>query len=208
MVDTSQHAAQLQGCIERLLAGDASARDELIQHSCERLRRLTRKMLKGFPRVKRLEESDDVFQNAMVRLLAALREITPPTVADFIRLAAAQVRRELLDLVRQYFGPEGLGTHQRGPIPAGGSASSLSPGWDQEDSTYDPERLALWTEFHRQVDALPEKDREVFDLLWYHGLTQPEAAELLHVALPTVKRRWLSARRRLRKVMKGEPPVP
>ena len=40
-------------------------------------------------------------------------------------------------------------------------------------------RLIEWTNFHDQVDNLPEEQRKVFDLLWYKGLTQPEAADVL-----------------------------
>jgi DNA-directed RNA polymerase specialized sigma24 family protein len=43
-------------------------------------------------------------------------------------------------------------------------------------------------------------------LLWYEGLTQPEAATVLGVSLKTVKRRWQDARLFLFEAMKGEPP--
>ena len=44
------------------------------------------------------------------------------------------------------------------------------------DTTHDPDRLAAWTDFHREVEALPAEEREVFDLLFYQGLSQAEAA--------------------------------
>jgi RNA polymerase sigma-70 factor (ECF subfamily) len=66
--------------------------------------------------------------------------------------------------------------------------------------------VASWTEFHRQVDALPCEARETFDLLWYQGLTQAEAAEVLGVSEPTVKRRWRAARVQLAAALDGEPP--
>jgi RNA polymerase sigma-70 factor (ECF subfamily) len=52
----------------------------------------------------------------------------------------------------------------------------------------------MWSEFHAQVDGLPREERDVFDLLWYQGLTQAEAAAVLEISLRTVKRRWLAAR--------------
>ncbi len=58
-----------------------------------------------------------------------------------------------------------------------------------------------WTEFHQQVEALPEDEREVFNLLWYGELTQAEAAEILGIAVRTVIRRWQAARVRLYKVL-------
>ena len=57
-----------------------------------------------------------------------------------------------------------------------------------------------------QVAALPEEEREVFDLLWYQGLPQAEAADLLHVNVRTIKRRWLSARMKLQDALQGEMP--
>lgn len=44
---------------------------------------------------------------------------------------------------------------------------------------------------------LPEMQREVFELLWYHGLTRTEAAAVLDVGESTIRRHWLAARLRL-----------
>ena len=85
----------LQGCIDRLRAGDEDARTELLTSACSRLERLTRKMLKDDPRVGRWEQAEDVCQNALLRLHRSLKAVQPPTVRDFFRLATAQIRREL-----------------------------------------------------------------------------------------------------------------
>jgi RNA polymerase sigma-70 factor (ECF subfamily) len=66
--------------------------------------------------------------------------------------------------------------------------------------------LAAWTEFHRQIDQLPDEGRETFDLLWYQGLSRAEAAALLKVSERTLKRRWQSARLKLHQAMGGELP--
>src|SRR5262249_45858146 len=113
------HTTPPQLRVDRLKRGDDSARHQLIQSACERLTRLTRKMFRNYPRVRRWEETADVAQNALVRLSRALTQVTPPTVRDFFRLAAVQIRRELLDLARYYYGPQGLGanhaSHAGGP---------------------------------------------------------------------------------------------
>ena len=54
-----------------------------------------------------------------------------------------------------------------------------------------------WTEFHEQIEALPEEEREVFNLVWYQQLTHEQAAEVLGVTTRTVRRRWQDARYRL-----------
>ena len=196
---------QIQSWIDRMNAGDAAARDELIGHACGRLRRLTRKMLQDFRRVKHWEDTDDVLQSALVRLLRALQVVPVSSGLEFFRLAAQQIRRELLDLARHYYGPQGAGRRQAGAGEAAeGDASGAA--YEPPASTHEPSKLAAWTEFHQQVERLPDGEREVFDLLWYQGLTQSEAATVLKISCPTVKRRWLAARLRLQESLKeGEP---
>jgi RNA polymerase sigma factor (sigma-70 family) len=199
----SADEGQLQGLIDRLQTGDPAARDELLGRTCERLRRLTRKMLKDYGRLRRWEETDDVLQNALVRLWGALRQVTPATAREFFGLAGLQIRRELIDLARQYFGPEGVGAHHASHAREDAGGNTPPALAEPADTTHDPSRLALWTEFHQQVDALPEDEREVFDLLWYQELTQDEAARLLGISEATLKRCWLSARRRLHHALQG-----
>ena len=62
--------------------------------------------------------------------------------------------------------------------------------------------LHAWCEFHEQVRRLPADEREVIDLLFYQELTQAEAANLLHVTVRTVQRRWQSALLELHRVLK------
>lgn len=193
----------IQGCIERLRSGDESARQALIDCACRRLELLTRKMLGGWPRVHRWEQTDDVLQNALLRLYRALADAPPADVRAFFRLAALCIRRELYDLAKHHFGPCGQGANHataywRTPDEAGSPdvfEALADSGGD------DPVRLAAWAEFHAQVDRLPEDQREVFDLLWYQELSQAEAASLLGISERTLKRRWAAARLRLRKVL-------
>jgi RNA polymerase sigma-70 factor (ECF subfamily) len=109
MANVSNQTLQIQGWIDRLQAGDESARKALLNCACERLIRLTRKMLKSYQRVKRWEQTDDVFQSAAVRLYRTLSDVKPASVGDFFRLAALSIRRELLDLAKHYYGPQGPG---------------------------------------------------------------------------------------------------
>jgi RNA polymerase sigma factor (sigma-70 family) len=205
MDEPSDRTANLQRCLDRLREGDLSAREELLSRASERLSRLARKMLRDNPRVGRWEESDDVLQNALLRLHRALEEVYPPTVRDFFRLAAAQIRRELIDLARHYFGPEGLGANHASVANLPGSANGSPGPPEPAASTHDPGRLAMWTEFHQQIGLMPGEAREVFDLLWYQGLTQAEAAKLLNLSERTLQRRWQAAREQLHKMLRGDP---
>jgi RNA polymerase sigma-70 factor (ECF subfamily) len=204
---TEASTTMLQGLLDRFRAGDAGAGDELLSRACERLRRLTRKMLhQDYRRIKRFEDTDDVLQSAIARLLRALHATSPNSVQDYFQLAAAQIRRELIDLARHYYGPEGSGANRIPQLAAPGTEATSQPQLEPADLTDQPSGLAAWAEFHEQVEALPKEERAVFDLLWYDGMSKAEAASVLKVSLSTVKRWWLSARLRLRATLKGEPP--
>ncbi len=205
MDQSFHHTAEIQARLDRLRAGDRAARDELLALSMDRLARLARRMLKGYPGVARWEQTDDVCQNALIRLDRALRAVAPATVRDFFQLAAAQIRRELIDLARHYYGP--LGPGARHSTRAGRACRAAPVGPSPPDSTYDPGQLAAWAEFHDAVGSLDEADRVLFDLLWYQGLSQAEAAAVLRVAERTVHSRWLAARVRLSDALGGQLPV-
>src|SRR5436305_11969042 len=79
---------QILDWVERLRVGDDSAMGELLVHFEARLCKLTRKMLRTFPAVRRWEQTDDVFQGAAMRLRRALKEVTPKSTREFFGLAA------------------------------------------------------------------------------------------------------------------------
>jgi RNA polymerase sigma-70 factor (ECF subfamily) len=195
---------QIQGCIDRLRQGDGAAREELIGLACERMERLTRKMLRDYPRVHRWEQTQDVLQNASMRLYRSLEHVTPESVVDFFKLASLNIRRELLDLVKHYYGPRGMGKNHAtvGNRPDSDGSGPPSP-LEKPDVSGEPAHLAQWGEFHEHVEKLPDEEREVVDLLFYQGLTQEEAAAILKVSDRTVKRRWQAARLKLHEALQG-----
>jgi RNA polymerase sigma factor (sigma-70 family) len=197
---------ELNAWLARLRAGDPQARDALIGRALERLRALARRQLGDFARIRRFDDTDDVLQTAVVRLLRRLRAETPADAAAFFAAAARETRCTLIDLARSRFGPLGPGRNETAPPEA--HSTGPPPAADPAHSTSTPDRLADWTEFHEQVGRLPDDERAVFELLWYQGLTQPEAAGVLGVSEATVKRRWLAARVRLQGVLFGRDPAP
>jgi RNA polymerase sigma-70 factor (ECF subfamily) len=200
MVDSS---IQLDLFLARMQAGDKAARDDLFRHVTSRLERLTRKMLHHFPGVHRWDGTDDVLQSALIRLLRALEDVRPTTLREFLGLAAEQVRRELIDLARHYYGPQGLGANH---TSRGGTHGLCDPLLAQPASVDEPSTLAAWCEFHEQVRHLPADEREVVDLLFYQELTQDNAAELLQVTKRTVQRRWQSALLKLHAILEDHWP--
>lgn len=203
-MDGSANTVQINGWLDRIRTGDSAAKEELLAAVAEQLRRLTRKMLRGFAGVRRWEETDDVFVNALLRLSRALESVQLETPRHFFRLAAVQIRRELLDLSRHYFGPHGQGANYQSLNPDDSTGNAL----DQvpENAGFDPLQVGGWEEFHRRVGELPDDERETFELLWYHELTQADAAEMLEVSRRTVIRRWQSACLRLHTAIADDAP--
>lgn len=189
MADSSLDTLQLQRYVARWQAGDRAAADELLQVVGGRLERLARRMLRGFPNVQCWAETADVLQGSLVRLLNSLRRLQPESTRHFANLAAVHVRRELLDLARRYA--------RRDQTP-------LSLGEEIADRRDDD--LELWCRFHEAVERLPEDEHEVVGLVFYHGWTSGQAAEILGVAERTVRRRWASACGKLHEDLGGHLP--
>ena len=82
----------LQGLIDRANAGDPASREALLDHACDRLERLTRKIFHCSGDLRRWEETADVFQNSMLRLHKALAATQVDSVRHFFNLAALHHR--------------------------------------------------------------------------------------------------------------------
>jgi RNA polymerase sigma-70 factor (ECF subfamily) len=203
MDDLSPETVQLHDWLDRLQAGDLSAREELLRSVGNRLERLARKMLGRFPNVHRWVETDDVLQSALLRLLRALREVRPKSMLEFFGLAAAQMRRELLDLARHYYGPHGHGAHH---ASCDFQEDPTRPKAEPADRSDDPDDLERWCAFHREVEHLPVEEREVVGLIFYHGWKPARVAELFGVSERTIRRRWEAALVKLHRLLQDSEP--
>jgi RNA polymerase sigma factor (sigma-70 family) len=200
MPDPSFSTQLLQGWLDRLQAGDPSAQDELLRRVGGRLERLARKMLDRFPGVRRWAETGDLLQGATLRLLRALQEVRPTSTRHFFNLAAAQMRRELLDLSKHFYGPMGAGANH---ASVAHQTDSQAPACEPPDRADDAREVERWCAFHESVEQLPAEEREVVGLVFYHGWTQAQIAELFGVDERTVRRRWRAACLKLSEVAGG-----
>ena len=187
--------AAVQRLLDLIRNGDRGSVEALLNVTTQRLTALARKILGNIPNVRRFEQTDDLLQNSMVRLWQAFDRHSPATPLDYYRLASTLMRRELIDMSRHYFGPEGAGANLVRTSERDLDASAdVSPIDLESDETSEPAKLGRWTEFHEYVDTLPDEDRTLFDLLWYQGLTLDEAATLMDSSERTIRRRWKAAR--------------
>lgn len=196
----------LEEALSRLTRGDPEARNELVVIACERMRDVAHRMLRGFPRVRRFDETDDVVQNAALRLYKTLASLHPSSSEHFINLACTHIRRELIDLARKHAGPESYAANHEtnyvrqddrdlAKIDAVASHTADSLG-----------ALDNWTRFHEAAAQLPDEERELFHLVWYMGAKQAEAARILGCSTRTIKRHWDSVKTLLDRSLNGQRP--
>jgi DNA-directed RNA polymerase specialized sigma24 family protein len=169
--------------LDRLAAGDPNARDRIIELCSGRLRMLAHRMLARFPNVRRWDDTDDVFQNAALRLHRALEQTRPDSPRAMMALAATQLHRELIDLARRYSGPMSFAAHHATNAPGTGSDSSSS-------GAAGPGGLEAMA---------PASDDSL-------GVDQKTIADLLGCSERTVKTRWREAREAVRAALDGQPP--
>jgi RNA polymerase sigma-70 factor (ECF subfamily) len=188
----------MQQQLDRLVQGDERAKKDLIDRAYERLILVARKLLGSFVTVRVEEETAGVLSEAYFRLHTSLDDVKPATVRQFMGLAALEIRRVLLDKIRQMKGrgknkrPDKVSLDAR---PAG--AEDSAAGHEIEDTAIDGPKRDLALDLLEAIDQLPDEEREAVELLFFHGYSQPEAGEILGVHEDTVKRRWSRARIKL-----------
>ena len=178
---SEQTSAVVQRYLDALAAdapADPVIRD-LLDRAVRRLRLLAATLLhRSYPRLTRPPlnlKSDELLGAVVERLLKALREARPGSVRQFFALAAQHMRWELADLARRLDEQPGAVELREDLVPAPeSSASGLSP---------------TACRILAAIDALPEAEREVVNLVRVQGLTHAEAADLLGVSAKTVQRR-------------------
>ena len=201
--------AVLQRQLERAITGDAEARQRLLELTRSRLMSQARRFLHGrCARLEPFEQTDDVVQELYVKILrnqdrfwVNARGEPIRSLAELFGHTSAWMRDVLCDLLRKAYGRN---DNRPRSLPLGSLSDTRTP-FEPSNSTFDGEKLRRWTEFHEAADRLPDDLRAVFDLLWYHELSQAEAAKLLGIAVPTVKLRWMKARLQVQRALGGTP---
>lgn len=203
MASEESFAGPLSQCLEDLAAGNLAARDRIIELCSGRLRTLASRMLSRFPSVRRWDDTDDVFQNAVMRLHRALGALRVGSPREIMALAATQVHRELIDLARRHAGPGSYAAnHQTNAFRRDATAGRQHI----DGAAEPPEELDRWTLFHEAIAGLSPERREVFQLVWYLGADQKTIARLIGCSERTVKSRWREAREAVRKALDGHGP--
>lgn len=200
-VDDADHVNQV---LESLARGDPSARDRLLEAWSGRLRLLTHKMLRNYPGVRRYDDTDDVFQGAIMRLHRALGQMTlaGESPRSIMALGAVQIHRELVDLTRRYAAATSYQANHGTNVFH--DASSVRHFVDQAAEADEP--LDRWERFHQAVEGLAAEQQEVFRLAWYLGADQKTIAAVMGCSERSVKTYWRQAREAVKAALDGERP--
>jgi RNA polymerase sigma factor (sigma-70 family) len=187
-------SAELQDLIDRLMRGDDSARRQLLERAYDRLLRIAASIFtQDFQSLAGRHDLESVVSELWIRLVGALATVHPATVDGFFGLVFQKVRQVLLDMASRQRRDDAM---RRGASNERGDDGCHFP-VDPSDTTYEPTRLAALSEFHRQVENLPDDERTVFELHYYGDFSQAEIAQILQIQPKQVSRLWLAATGRL-----------
>ncbi|NNF05662.1 MAG: sigma-70 family RNA polymerase sigma factor [Candidatus Eisenbacteria bacterium] len=124
------------------------------------------------------------------------RSVAWESRSHFIRIAATQIRRILVDYARARNREKRGGGLIQVTLDEGVAVEQLA--WDILDLDKALDKL----------NELSEEDRVVVELKYFGGLTEPEIGKLLDVNERTVRRRWSFARAWLFNELKEGGPAP
>ena len=147
-----------------LPASYGEPRSRLIRHRVERYRRLARCMFATADDSRWLRPEPDPLSDTVVRLHEALSRACVTDLGSFAKAAAGHMRSMLRELA------------------------------DRARNKHSARDTTRWANLHATVDALPEDEREVFDLMIYWGLTRPEVSGVLGISRKAVEYRWREGR--------------
>lgn len=187
---------------------EAAARAELFEITYGRMQTLAHRMIRGFPQVRRWDDTADVVQAAGLRLHRALGDVHVRDARHLLRLAALQIRRELLDLARKHGSPESPAVRHETNAFVTADGTLLKTDLVTDETAEPPEVLESWSRFHDVIAELPQDDREIFDLIWFMGATQSDVAAVLGSSSRTVRRQWESIKHRIKVALGRESPSP
>lgn len=196
-----EHSTRINNLLAQVKAKEPKAREELISHSLERLQRLSRKMFRKHPILCNLEQTDDIVQKLVIKLHKILDDLTPEDTSSYFKLASQNIRWILLDLARS-----GEARHQSKNSDERITLIQKEELLNTKDLNSGPASYAEWTEFYEKLEGLPEENKQLFDLLWFQGLSQADAAKFLGIPLRTLVRKWMTTRIMIQTLFKNQTP--
>jgi RNA polymerase sigma-70 factor (ECF subfamily) len=176
--------------LNRLNAGDASAREPLLDLVYAELRRRAQAWMRR-ERVDNTLQPTALVHEVWLRMIQQ-REWNLKNRADFFAMAAAMMRRILIDHARAVKAEKRGGDKVFVPLENGMAVAIAFP--------------AQLLDIHRALERLAQVDQHrarIVELRFFGGLSDDEVAEITGVSSTTVYRQWRAARAWLSRELAG-----
>jgi RNA polymerase sigma-70 factor (ECF subfamily) len=186
--------------LERVAAGDAAARDQLLQRHRRRLRRMV--AVRFDPRLAARVDPSDVVQETLAEAAASLDRYLRERPLPFYPWLRQLAQRRLIDLHRRH-----VQARRRSVTREAGPAALPDPSALALADRLFARTSSPSARLHRQerrdrvraaLEALPEQDREVLVLRILEALPTRETAAILGISEVAVRSRQVRALDRLR----------
>jgi RNA polymerase sigma factor (sigma-70 family) len=188
---------RLDGLLARLQRGEPDVARQLVEASYDRLRAKAHHLLRYDPLGVAVAPTE-VVNEAYVRLVKAIEDAKPPTVDDFLRLAALKFRQQAIDLARAESGRRKK--RYRVDVDSG---LFERLGQKCDSPSIDATRNQFLEAVCQRVRTFTAGERHLFYLLSVRGISQKTAAELLDVHVSTVKDRFRALKLKLYQVVES-----
>lgn len=187
----SARTARIQCLLDQLGEDREGAWSELVEATCNRIRRMARGRRRAFRFVLHEAWTDDVVDGVVLRLSAAMRRLRPPqNPGEFFKLVGAHLQWELSEIARRMRRDhKRMGLIDGGSIPASFAAEPRPT--RLEGSALDTERI------HDAIEDLDPTQRDLVLLVFYQDFSCSEAASILGLSRSTAWRQWMKAQSRL-----------
>jgi RNA polymerase sigma factor (sigma-70 family) len=198
----------IQQALDRIHAGDQSAKNDLLAYAERQLRRMTRQKFSAGNSLRRWEQTDDVLQGVHVRLSRMLDQLGPDQVDSprrFFALAAKNLIWEIKTLADRH---RSLQAHYQTDVdPTATDGPSHGGQLKNAAGKKDPDAVVAFAQLFEGMKGLAEEDQEILKLIFANGCTNEEAADTLGLTLSTFKRRYREARLRLKGHLRADSPT-
>ena len=193
----------------RAAAGDQQAAGELFGRYHERLRKMVR--LRMDHRLKGRVDADDILQEAYLDAAGRLKEYAAQPPMSFYLWLRFLAGQKLIDAARHHLGVQKRDADlevslYRGPMP---EASSVSLAAQLLGRLTTPSQAAMRAEMQVRtqevLNSMDPIDREVLVLRHFEHLTNAEVAELLDIKPSAASKRYITAIRRLKELLRNVP---
>ena len=183
-----------EALVERAQRGDAEATEQLLRRYAGTVRDHARRFfLAG-------GETDDLVQEGMIGLYAAVREYRPEEGKSFKNFAYLLVRRHILDAVKR--------SARRKNVPLNESVSLFDPTLGDRAEEGSPEDMVLEGEAQREFRRRLMKELSDFEfrvvIMYLEGMSYAEICEATGKGVKSIDNALSRAKRKLQTVYQGD----